>query len=678
MAEQEKQGGSVLAVDFGSVNTRVLLFDVVDGQYRLIARSQGPTTIGYPVDDVSVGLNRIVQDISDTSGRRFYDEDGHIITPEGIDRSGVDFFITTASAGRPIRAVLVGLLPDVSVASALRAVSDSYVEPMETIHLQDGASEEERLNKILLSRPDLIFIAGGTERGAETALMELVKVVRLALEITDKSLRPEVLYAGNSDLIPQIEATFEDLTRVLVAENIRPRIDEEHFESANLQLGHAFDDYKERASESFQRIVQMTSTGVLPTAQSYQLIAEYYAQLHKQTVLAIDSGSSVSVLVAAYGDYVDTSVGTELGTGHSAGSLLEAVGVKAIADWLPFIPERGEIRNYALNKSLRPMTVPATLRDLYFEHAFIRAGSRHLLEVNAPTWRGVKSAATLPDVDLILAGGAGLTGTGYPALNVLLMLDILQPTGITEIKSDPSGMIPALGAMAQVVPEAAAQMLENDSLEHAGTVISLSGQPRKGETALTIKITTDDETVTSEIPGGQLVQLPFPATEKLKIEVRAAGGLSIGSKRRIKATISGGTAGIIIDARGRPLNPGDTVSERAENMPAWISAVTDEPVQAIPAEWLQGDPVDDEIPEEEQGLADLLTEDEPERRGLFGRRRHRQAAMPDLGDEIPDMDALFPEEAAATPDDIDFFDMIDDDEQEAGDPDDLSSLRDLL
>ena len=39
---------SVLAVDFGSVNTRVLLFDVVDGDYALVAHRQGKTTIDAP------------------------------------------------------------------------------------------------------------------------------------------------------------------------------------------------------------------------------------------------------------------------------------------------------------------------------------------------------------------------------------------------------------------------------------------------------------------------------------------------------------------------------------------------------------------------------------------------------------------------------------------------------
>lgn len=40
---------SILSADFGSVNTRVVLFDVVDGQYRLLSRAQTLTTASLPI-----------------------------------------------------------------------------------------------------------------------------------------------------------------------------------------------------------------------------------------------------------------------------------------------------------------------------------------------------------------------------------------------------------------------------------------------------------------------------------------------------------------------------------------------------------------------------------------------------------------------------------------------------
>ena len=109
--------GAILAADFGSVNTRVMLFDLVDGEYRLVARGDGRTTLGYPLDDVSVGFDRILQTLTESTGRQFYNPAGEFITPETPNRSGVDYLLTTASAGRPVRAVLIGLVPHISIAS---------------------------------------------------------------------------------------------------------------------------------------------------------------------------------------------------------------------------------------------------------------------------------------------------------------------------------------------------------------------------------------------------------------------------------------------------------------------------------------------------------------------------------------------------------------------------------
>jgi len=354
------QGSSVLAADFGSVNTRVVLIDLVDGEYRLVARGEGHTTVGYPVDDISVGLARVLHTISDATGRKFYDDDGQIITPEQDDRSGVDYFLTTASAGRPMRAVLVGLMPDVSLETAQRTVAGAYVEVVATLHLGDEMTEEERLNAILLSYPDLIFISGGTEGGAQSALLAITEVVKLAISLIDPAQRPVVIYAGNSQLIGGITDQFEGLVPMLIAENIRPLMDKENLASAAEELGTAYTTYKERQGSGFDIIAGMSNTGIQPTSSSYHIITDYYMRSRKENVIAIDFGSGTSVISVGFNGYVDTSISPNLGLGHSANRLVELVDPESIASWLPFVPQRGEIVNYALNKSLRPASIPMT------------------------------------------------------------------------------------------------------------------------------------------------------------------------------------------------------------------------------------------------------------------------------------------------------------------------------
>lgn len=683
-----RTGGSILAADFGSVTTRVTLVDIVDGQYQLVARGTNRTTVGYPIDDISVGLYQILQDIAEATGRAFYDRNDNLITPENADRSGVDYFLATASAGRTMRVVVVGLLPDISIASALRAMTGAYTEPVAQLHLKDGRDEEARLNAILLSRPDLIFVAGGTEGGAEDALINILKTVRLALEIINPTQRPNVIYAGNNRLAEKVKALLSDLTGVFVAENVRPRVDEEKLEAARIELGHAYDLHKEKQGEGFSNVGRMSSTGVLPTAQSYALIADYFANLRGDNVIAVDIGSSSTVLSGILEGDRHTTIGTTLGVGHSALTLLEQVGAAAIEAWLPFYPQHDELMNYALNKSLRPATLPISLRDLYIEHAFVRASIQYMLQQARPAWEAVSPVGPLPAINLILAGGAPLTATGLPDYNLLLIADAVQPTGITEVKADPHGLIPALGAMAQVCPEAVVQLLDGDNLEHLGTILTVSGNIQPEKNALRLKVRTEDgETITQNIRGGHAVLLPLPANISMELEITLPRGLNIGGLRRIKRKFYGGAAGLLIDARGRPLFTGATVAERAQNLPQWVAEASTDPDsrrQSIPEAWLTPPETAPEL-EAELSLASLLDEElaspraKPRRGFSFFRRR-----KPAAGAAAP-----VAEDAADLEDE--FMALIGDDEEDKDESpsqarrrknqeldDELGSLRELL
>ncbi|MCY3797554.1 MAG: glutamate mutase L, partial [Chloroflexi bacterium] len=212
---------SILAADFGSVNTRALLIDQVDGEYRLVGQATGRTTIGASADDAHTGLAAVLRTMSESTGRRFLDETGHLIRPEQSDRIGVDYFLTTTSAGQPLRAVLIGLYPQVSIAAARRAIAPFYIDAVAKIHLEDGLGAKGRLNRIIHSRPQLIFIAGGTDGGARAVLLEMLALAREAVSLMPQSNRPAVVYAGNSSLATSAREMLSQQAEVLIAPNIR-------------------------------------------------------------------------------------------------------------------------------------------------------------------------------------------------------------------------------------------------------------------------------------------------------------------------------------------------------------------------------------------------------------------------------------------------------------------------
>lgn len=576
--------GSILAADFGSVTTRVVLFDLVDGVYRLVAQGEGLTTLDMPARDVGIGLARILDAMTEATGRALL-EDGRIIIPEQSNRRGVDHFVATVSAGEPMRVALVGLVPEISIASAVRAAAGTYIEIVETLSLADARSEEAQLNALLDSAPDVILIAGGTEDGAVEPVLGLARVVRLAVTLMERGIKPSVVYAGNGQAIPQVRAIFDGVTRVFFAGNVRPSLDDEQLEAAQLQLSLAFDEFKAARGSGFQNIGQTSRLGVMPTAQSFNLTAEYLSLALQTNTLLIDLGSATSTLSAGIGGQSSTSIRTDLGLGHSAVQLLNAVGLSAIQSWLPFYALDDEIKAYAWNKRARPYSMPQTLKELYIEHAFARAALQTLVHDARPTWRLPPRAALagqLPPFSPIITAGAALTRTGSPGFNVLLVLDSLQPTGVTQLVADSYGVIPPMGALAHLNPEAAVQVLEAGGLESLGTSISPEGQPRDGRTAMKLKITfSDGQIIRREVTGGSLWVCPVPTGQTARVEINCGRGFKLNGKRRVRLTLEGGSAGLIFDGRGRPLKLPTDVRKRAELFPQWIAQVTGDSLRAI-------------------------------------------------------------------------------------------------
>ena len=626
---------SVLTADFGSVHTRVVLIDVVDGVYRLVARGESRTTDGFPANDLAIGLDRVLRQLTEATGRRFTSENGQIIMPEQPDRAGVDTFVVTSSVGRPLRSLVVGLMPDVSIASALRAAAGTYIETSAILSLTDGRNEQERLNAVLLGFPDVIFIVGGTEDGAQSSLMQIIRTVRLAVSLMEQFRRPIIIYAGNGVLAEAIQNQFEDITDVFIAGNVRPSLEDENLESARNQLAQAFDRYAETRSASFTGISAMSTSGVLPTPQSYNLVVDYLGQTRSGGIAAVDVGSAASILAVSLNGRINTTIRTDLGLGHNAPALLEAVSLEAVKSWLPFNVADNDLQNYVANKALRPATIPETVQDLHIEHALLKAGIQTMIEAARPAWNVGYGPLPLAQ---IIGAGAALTGTGSPGYNALLLLDALQPAGITTLYADPYGLIAGLGAIAFDNPDAVVQILDGDNLENLGTAISPIGKPRLGKTAINIQITLESgEKIDYGVLAGQLWVYDLPAGQSASVRIRCSAGVTLNGKRRVKLTLSGGSAGLIFDARGRPLSLPKDARGRADQIPMWISAMTGDTRIDIDEKLLEA--VQIELPPTRS----------PKRAPKPARSRHGRKNQPASADDL-------------LPGDDDFLELLEDDQ----------------
>ena len=581
---EEDRTESILAADCGSARTKVVLIDLVEDQYRpstgplsgsgyrFVARAEAPTSGGPPWSDVTVGLREAISHIEEITGRALLDEEGQLITPEQANGRGVDAFVATSSAAPPLRLLVMGLVDDLSLASARRAVASTYAVIEDVVSLnRKGKNTEDTIDLIRRLQPEAILIVGGTDGGATTPVIDLAKIVASACSFLEEDAQPQILFAGNAELFLQIEKTLGREARLRVVGNVRPALDVENLCPTEAGVERLYQD-KLSSLPGFDKLKAWSQAPILPTAKALSYVIRYLArwQDSENGILGIDIGSSAITVAASFDEDFAMRVCGDLGVGFSLGHVLDQIDIEDILRWLPFGMEADRARDIILGKEQQLMTAPQTHVELLLDQAVAREALRLSL---ARAWMSSPCTDPLVAFRTILASGGALSHAPHPSQAALILLDGLQPVGVSTLLLDANQLLAPLGALATIHPLAAAQVLDSGGLTTLGTVIAPVGRARKDETVLKVKIKFEGgEERETEAAYGSLHVLPIPLGEMATLKLKPARGFDVGWGRGKKSPpieVSGGTLGLIIDARGRPLVLPETKDERQAKIQQW-------------------------------------------------------------------------------------------------------------
>ncbi len=136
-------------------------------------------------------------------------------------------------------------------------------------------------------------------------------------------------------------------------------------------------------------------------------------------------------------------------------------------------------------------------------------------------------------------------------------------------------MMPHLGVLAQVHPQAALEVFQRDCLITLGTCVAPKGTGKPGKGCFKYSISGSSLNESGEIAFGEMKLLPLGIGETANISVEPARGFDsgAGSGKSIEREITGGTVGVILDGRGLPLVlPTDPKTCR-DSMTRWIRAL---------------------------------------------------------------------------------------------------------
>lgn len=569
-----------LAVDVGSTNTRASLFDVIDGRYRLVATSEAQSTAGPPLFDLSEGVRLAMDRVQAITGRRLMDESDSLIIPTTGFGAGIDLFVASVSAGHRVRTILAGLMPGVSMASARRLAESTYIDVVGEITLVDERRIEDLVGVVVSTRPDLILVVGGTDNGASKPIFQLIDILKLGISLIPEGSRPRIVFAGNRSLGALVTDQLADRTSITLMPNVRPMLSIEDLAPARLQLAETLFEIRSTRITGYQELKQWTGGSLLPTGEAYGRLIRYLSRIYDpdKGVLGVDLGSSHTTIAAAFEGDLNLSVNCDLGAGSSILGLLDQGSMPKILRWLPKAITGSEVRDYIYNKSVHPGSVPTTMDELYIEYAIARQLIRYALFHARKSWpegKNSRSSLLLPSVEPIVAAGATLARAPKPGYTALMLLDALQPTGVSTLVLDPYSLAPALGATAGPLPVATVQLLEAGVLVSLGTVVCPIGRGRAGRKVLSYQLELEEsgQQLSGDIESGQIKVIPLGPGQFGKLSLRPERGYDVGFGtlgRSGSLRVSGGTVGVIIDARGRPLILPDNRDQQVELNQRWL------------------------------------------------------------------------------------------------------------
>ncbi|MGB8213503.1 MAG: glutamate mutase L [Anaerolineales bacterium] len=572
---------SLLAVDVGTVTTRAAFFDVVEGYYRFIASGHAPTTAAAPFKDLSEGVRQAIENLQIITGRKFLGEDQRLIIPTNESR-GVDIFAATFSAGPAVKTVVVGLLEDVSLESAQRLVRTIYAHVVDTIGLNDERRPEQQIDNIMRLRPDLILVTGGTDGGATHSVRHLVETIGLACYILPAENHPALLYAGNKNLAEEIKTSLQNLTSALsISPNLRPNLETEDLQPAQYALSRLYTQVRRNQMNGVDELNAWSGNTLMPTAYAEGRIIRFLSQVYDSSkgILGVDLGASAATVAAAFGGELTLGVYPQLGLGEGLANLLRYTSLNEILKWVSLDIPAEAVRDYLYQKSIYPSTLPATPEDLAIEQALARQNLYVSLSTLAKDFPHQARRAALgltPYFEPILAAGSVITRAPTLGQSLLILLDAIQPVGITTMILDQNNLMPALGAAASRNSILPIQILESGAFLGLATVVAPYTSARPGMPILNGRLVYQNGNESLlEIKQGALEVFPLPIGQSGRLYLYPLRHTDIGfglgrSTNEGGIPVTGTALGVVVDARGRPLRIPSDASRRRDNIKKWL------------------------------------------------------------------------------------------------------------
>jgi hypothetical protein len=194
------------------------------------------------------------------------------------------------------------------------------------------------------------------------------------------------------------------------------------------------------------------------------------------------------------------------------------------------------------------------------------------------------SYVKMMNIDICAGTGGLLSHAPRRVQSMFILTDAWQIEGITRMFQDSVFMMPHLGVLSTVYRDAAWNVFDKDCLVRLGTSVVPSGTGKIGEHVMDVELEMpSDETLEEKLNFGDIKLIELTEGEEASIHIIPGKQFDIGAgpgKERT-TTVSGGVAGVMLDARGRPLYLPEEESQRKDLLLKWFRSLKLYPEESL-------------------------------------------------------------------------------------------------
>jgi len=565
---QATQPSPTLVADVGTFITRVCLLERVDESYRLAGVARVPSTIAPPASDTMLGISRALAELERTTGW----------AASQAASADVRRLVVT-SVKLTVATSVLSLVSDRALQRILEFLQTLPITPLDIFDLVHRPPDAyQYIYQRLLDSPlDMIMVFGSEAADWEAEVARVGELLAQLVSHHRSAWQPTIAFVG--------PATQGQVLRTFLGDRVPlHQVSVLSFRSEHLDLSPLFT----RVTETLQRarlsglpnFSGLSAWAEGPPVDYLELlrtITRQIAERYGLHVLTLDLGASHAAAVSCTEDGTLRQIALDgFGMRRSLQNILAEVGVESIARWLPYDLNQATLDAFLLKRIAHPAILPTTIEDLLLEHAFAREALRSAVELlDEQRFSGIK-LPSCAQADLVLGCGSTLARVPRLIQAMWLMIDAVQPVGLTQFALDRAGALPVFlldDAVMKGNP-----LIEHDVLLALGVSISPVGQMGENRVALRVQATSaEEETSERQVHFGSMDVIRWPGGPGSKLAVWPASNLDIGVGRGRGATpraeLEGGSVGVVIDARGRPLRLASNRDKRQAKLLEWMQSL---------------------------------------------------------------------------------------------------------